>query len=73
MSLSRSWEVWYYHDIIVAGSPASHYDDLEKEVPFHHLVTLAAEYRTLLATPALTIPFKDWTVAGYRTILVISG
>jgi hypothetical protein len=65
--------MWYCHDIVVAGSPASHYDELEEEVPFHHLLTLATEYRVLLATPALTMPFKDWTVAGYRTILVISG
>ena len=59
--------------VSVAGASADDISHYEKDVPFHHLLTFATEYRVLLAMPALTMPFRDWTVAGYRTILLISG
>lgn len=40
--------------------------------PDHHLPTLATLYRKLFPMPALAIPLIDCTVAGQRTILLIS-
>ena len=40
--------------------------------PVHHLPTLLNPYRRLLPSPALVIPFNDWTAAGDLTILLIS-